>query len=54
MQLEIFLKGDEGTGTIDNLLSLVTLILFPLRILLMVYVRCNAKKMVWLSENGKV
>ena len=32
------------------LLSLVTLILFPLRILLMVYMGRNAKKMVWLSE----
>lgn len=32
------------------LLSLVTLILFPIRIPLMIYMGRNAKKMVWLSE----
>lgn len=32
------------------ILSLVTIILFPLRILLMIYMGRNAKKMVWLSE----
>ena len=32
------------------ILSLVTLILFPIRILLMIYMGRNAKKMVWLSE----